>query len=56
MKEIIDLVRQYGGSCFSAALEIEETFVLDGPKMKESINLETELIQAIRDKIEGDKP
>lgn len=56
MWEIINLVRQYGGSCFSAAIEVEETGVLNGPKMKESINLEQELIQAIRDKIEGDKP
>lgn len=53
MKEIIGLIRQYGDACWNSAVECGKTGVLDGPKSKQSADLESSLIQAIRDKIEG---
>lgn len=37
MNEIIYPIRRYGDACFGAAIEVEETGVLDGPKMKDEI-------------------
>ena len=45
--EIIDAARQYGDACWNAAAEYGRTGVLDGPKAKESIDLESAFIQVI---------
>ena len=51
-EEIIDAVRQYGDACWNAAVEFRRTGWLDGPAAKQSVHLESAIIQAIGVRIE----